>query len=92
MRLCAPATAQDYPPCRTSLGLLVSDAEFYPEAVRSLERLVRGRGMARLVVINKTITTGISDQADRHDGALPEAADGWDAMQAERGLYFNNGV
>jgi hypothetical protein len=56
---------QDYPACRTSLGLLVSNETFYPTAVRAAEQLVRDRGMARLVVINRAVDTGI-DPNKRH--------------------------
>ncbi|KIY95971.1 hypothetical protein MNEG_11989 [Monoraphidium neglectum] len=60
-----PPRSQDYPACRTSLGLLVSNETFYPAAIRAAEQLVRDRGMARLVVINRAMDAGI-DPKKRH--------------------------
>lgn len=56
---------QDYPACRLSLGLLVSNEAFFKAASDSVNRFVRERGMARGVVTYKHLDTGI-DPDKRH--------------------------
>jgi hypothetical protein len=49
----------------------VSNETFYPAAIRAAEQLVRDRGMARLVVINRAMDAGI-DPKKRHFGEQAE--------------------